>query len=276
MVSVSAPAKVNYLNNRELLQEIHNSKKSFCSFIDPAHAEFDIIVHDIADVNLDTIDIVREKRSTSRGKLMSPITDIPIESVVVRVMTYEHIPVETVPSKRRSAGAGYERTTFPPFKHYILTEDGPQEVCRSHWIGGFDNGAFCADHGRINNKLARMFSLLVDRYAKRGNWRSYSYNDEFRGQALVQLCQVALQFDEAKSLNPFAYYTTTIKMCFTKVLNLEKRVQNIRDDLLTMAGATPSYTRQADNEAEFRFPSAAPKQVIKRKAGAPRKDAPLD
>jgi len=65
-----------------------------------------------------------------------------------------------------------------------------------------------------------------------------------RSQALLQLSQISLQFDESKSQNPFAYYTAAITNSFTRVLNIEKRSQNIRDDLLEKAGHNPSYTRQ--------------------------------
>jgi hypothetical protein len=69
-----------------------------------------------------------------------------------------------------------------------------------------------------------------------------------RGQALVQLAQIGLQFNEAKSDNPFAYYTATVNNSFTRVLNLEKRNQNIRDDILIESGHLPSYGRQIAHE----------------------------
>ena len=65
-----------------------------------------------------------------------------------------------------------------------------------------------------------------------------------RGQALLQLSQIGLQFDESKSSNPFAYYTAAITNSFTRVLNIEKKNQNIRDDILEMNGLNPSWTRQ--------------------------------
>lgn len=71
-----------------------------------------------------------------------------------------------------------------------------------------------------------------------------SYNDEMQGQAIIQLVQVGLQFDESKSENPFSYYTSVITNSFTKILNNEKKQQNIRDDILVMNDKTPSYTRQ--------------------------------
>ena len=72
-----------------------------------------------------------------------------------------------------------------------------------------------------------------------------------RGQALVQLVQVGLQFNEMKSQNPFAYYTAVITNCFTRILITEKKMQNIRDDILEQHGLDPSWTRQLANEAEI-------------------------
>jgi hypothetical protein len=128
----------------------------------------------------------------------------------------------------------------------VDAEGTPVCVGKSHWKGGVEKGKFSKDHGTMTAKLAHMFIKLCERYATRSNWRGYTYNDEMRSQALLQLSQIGLQFDEAKSQNPFAYYTAAITNSFTRVLNIEKRNQNIRDDILEMNNYNPSYTRQGE------------------------------
>jgi hypothetical protein len=79
-----------------------------------------------------------------------------------------------------------------------------------------------------------------------------TYLDEMKGQALLQLAQMGLQFDEYKSDNPFSYYTASVSNSFTRVLNLEKKNQDLRDDLLINSGASPSFSRQLAEENEIR------------------------
>ena len=198
--------------------------------------------------------------------------DIPVTDVVFRVMTWDHIPIDDVKQKKADAKAQeeydadeenfeteydeptvvkgvtkYTKVNFPPFQHYCVNEElTPVCVGKSHWKGDLEKGKFTKDHGSMTAKLAHMFIKLCERYATRSNWRGYTYNDEMRSQALLQLSQIGLQFDEAKSQNPFAYYTAAITNSFTRVLNIEKRNQNIRDDILEMNNYSPSYTRQGD------------------------------
>jgi hypothetical protein len=73
-----------------------------------------------------------------------------------------------------------------------------------------------------------------------------------KGQALLQLSHMGLQFDEYKSDNPFSYYTASVSNSFTRVFNLEKKSQDLRDDLLIDSGASPSFTRQLELETEVR------------------------
>lgn len=272
--------KVNYLNNRDLLREIHASKISYCAFRTPEDADFDIILQDVESINQKNIRQARKNRITRLAyqqfdqakKTDSSVKldqfkikprSITNQDLVFRIITWEHIPLAPVqPSKKTQAldffedpehedlepaKIKYVKVNFPPFQHFRLDDQGqPFCVGKSHWQGDIETGKFSRDHGRMTDKLARMFIMLCDRYAMRGNWRNYTYRDEMKGQALLQLSQVGLQFDESKSENPFGYYTSTLTNSFTRILNTEKRNQNIRDDILELNGLNPSYTRQGD------------------------------
>lgn len=259
--------KPKYITNKDLLREIHGSKTSFCWFERPEYANYDVIVLNIDLITPDLIAKTLHKKQNPKGKNVVP-KDYTTEDLVFRVMTYEHIPLD--PDRKRKArntDVSYARTNFPPFKHYVLREGALVEVGRSHWRGSLSNGQFCLEEGQISNTLATMFMLLVDRYSRRGNWRGYTYVDEMRSHALLQLSQIGLQFDESKSDNPFAFYTTVLSNCFKRVLNMERRNQNIRDDMLIVAGVTPSYTRQIENEMEYRFPTDPAAPAKKRTPG---------
>ena len=278
--------KVNYLNNKDILKEIHKSKKTYCSFVDEDAGDYDMILPSVSKINKKNILEGRRMRAERLAKLqvdafaaegvkrkvdefLIPTKDMPATNVVFRVMTFEHIPIDDVkqakadekarieaeddnitteyddePEKARGARK-YVKTNFPPFFHYRVNKEGePVLVGKSHWKGSLEKGKFSREHGQMTNKLAHMFMKLCERYATRSNWRGYTYNDEMKSQALLQLSQIGLQFDEAKSQNPFAYYTAAITNSFTRVLNIEKRNQNIRDDILEMNNFAPSYTRQ--------------------------------
>ena len=151
----------------------------------------------------------------------------------------------------KSVGDTKTNLNFPPFQHYKFN-DKDELVCvgKSHWEGGMDNGYFNKNHGMATNKLALMWMKLCERYATRGNVRGYTYNDEMKGQAILQLTQIGLQFDESKSNNPFAYYTAAVTNSFVRIINIEKRNQNIRDDILEMNHMNPSFTRQNQGQWE--------------------------
>ena len=262
-------ARKKYLNNRDLLKEIHKSKNSYNSYVDDeTDSQFDIILPNVERVNIRTTAEAKRNRADRQAKLayMAAIAEgqkvkqaefavdwkkIKKHEVVFRVMTFSHIPEEPGRKKNPKTLADHHvRCNFPPFKHYRFDEETGDLICvgKSHWEGGLVNGHFNKEHGAINPNLAKMFMKLCERYATRSNWRGYTYNDEMRSTALLQLAQIGLQFDESKSQNPFAYYTAAITNSFTRVLNLEKKNQIIRDDILEEAGLMPSFTRQTENE----------------------------
>ena len=260
---------MNYLNNKDILKEIHKSKSTFCSFVDPSYAQYDIILPSVDKINIRTIAEAKKnkaKRLTLEDYDNKKAQGIKVkqadctidyrkmlkEDLIFRVMTYDHIPEEPGRKKNpKTVADTKEKLNFPPFVHYKFNEDGELVVVgKSHWEGGMDNGYFNKKHGKATDKLARMWMKLCDRYGTRGNVRGYTYNDEMRGQAILQLAQIGLQFDESKSNNPFAYYTAAVTNSFVRVINIEKRNQNIRDDILEMNDMNPSYTRQIQGEWE--------------------------
>ena len=260
--------KIKYLTNKDLLEEIHRSKKTYCEYVDPIYSNYDFIVADLKKVTKKKIEEARKKRVNdhiNRTKkalaeqglknqtIKYGLVDVPPDTIVIRLMTYDHIPLnDDKIHKAKTEADRHIKCNFPPFQHYVCREG--QFVCvgKSHWVGGLENGHFSLSHGKMTNQLAMMFMKLVERYGHRGNWRGYTYLDEMKNQALLQLSQIGLQFDESRSEipNPFAYYTAAITNSFTRVLNIEKKNQNIRDDLLTMQGAAPSYTRQTEQDMQ--------------------------
>ena len=55
--------RVNYLNNRDLMAEIHKSKNTYCSYVDPEDAHYDVIVPDVKKINAATVAKARKARA---------------------------------------------------------------------------------------------------------------------------------------------------------------------------------------------------------------------
>jgi hypothetical protein len=276
--------KVNYLNNRDLLAEIHRSKNTYSTFTKQEYNQYDLILPNLEKINVRTIAEAKRAQAKRLGyqaferakaenvKVKAAEFEVDYKKVekndlVFRIMTYDHIP--DAPGRKKSVKTtadSKERVNFPPFQHWKFDEND-ELVCvgKSHWKGGIKTGKFSKDHGQITDKLARMFIKLCERYATRGNVRGYTYNDEMKGQAILQLTQIGLQFDESKSDNPFAYFTAAVTNSFVRVINIEKKMQNIRDDILEMNGMNPSYTRMINAEYDA---------ALKREAETPTVEGP--
>ena len=98
------------------------------------------------------------------------------------------------------------------------------------------------EKGEMTNELARMVMLICERYARRGSYASYTYNEDLQSFALMNLVKSWKSFNPEKSQNPFAYFTSCIHNSFLQYLNHERKHRNIRDALLVENGLDPSYT----------------------------------
>lgn len=251
---------IAYAPNKDLLKEIHTSKISFCHYVDDVYTYHDFVTDDLSSITEEVLTQIRfdkvynsipnqwHRKMLKEGKLQSFLDAVPISSIVIRLMTYDHIPLRT--DDERKSKSAYTSTSFEPFKHYVYSDGLWLEVLRSHWTGGFDNGIFVDNHGTLSRELVRLLMLMVDKYGHKSNWNQYSYLDEMKDMAIEALIgnRKVLRFDENKSDNPFAYCTSIISNMFKRVWNIEHEQQSLRDDLLQSYGRSASYTRMAEDK----------------------------
>jgi hypothetical protein len=60
--------KHNYLNNRDILKEIHKSKTTYCSYITPEDGFYDIILPDVDKINKKNVAEGRKLRAERLGR----------------------------------------------------------------------------------------------------------------------------------------------------------------------------------------------------------------
>lgn len=121
-------------------------------------------------------------------------------------------------------------------KNYLNNKDLLAEVRASKLVG------------QMSNTLALMLTMLCKRYASRGNFVNYTYNDDMQSYAMLMLVKSWASFNPDVSNNPFAFYTQCIKNSFIQYLNKEQKHRDIRDALLTEHGLTPSFHCQDQDD----------------------------
>lgn len=283
----------NYLNNKDLVKEIHKSKLTYCWYEDKKYCDYDVIVENtdiLHDESLclknngitlnewyDSLVAAKEKRLTKDTG--EEVTGLSKNDLVIRVMSIDHIPLDTEwpeEKAKKKLMDGYKKVNFPAFIHVVFDGNDLKTVLRSHQTM---EGKYCITHGKTTDKLGKMFYLLVEKIGQKGNWRNYSYLEDMKSSALLQLSMVGLQFNESRGqvMNPFAFLTTVVYNAFKRVLNYEKRDRDLRDDLLESSGQAPSMSRQISNEmdaselwhtsnSEFREKNK-PRRMMPQKAG---------
>ena len=109
--------RINYLNNKDILKEIHKSKSTFCSYVEEDDHQFDIILPSLDKINIRTIaeakrnkakrlqhaDFDARKAAGEKIKLAQCEVDyrkIEKTDLVFRIMTFDHIPDE--PSRKKT------------------------------------------------------------------------------------------------------------------------------------------------------------------------------
>ena len=113
--------KHNYLNNKDILKEIHKSKNTYCWYLNPADADYDIILPEGHKITKKDILQARKNRAERLAKLAYDEavaggrkckaeefeikhTKIPETDVVFRMMTWAHVPMQEVVKASKKRG----------------------------------------------------------------------------------------------------------------------------------------------------------------------------
>jgi hypothetical protein len=152
---IKPPARVNYLNNRDILKEIHSSKNTYCWYRDRvSDHQYDLILPSIDKINQRTIVEARKNRADRIKRETGEVIDqkkILNTDLVFRITMWEHIPkapkkITKAEAKKRKLeeildlddaqeddplkdlvdepvlDMNYVRLNFPPFEHYRITD----------------------------------------------------------------------------------------------------------------------------------------------------------
>ena len=89
-MTTKQPKKVNYLNNRDILKEIHRSKNTYCSYLDrETDHQYDIILPSVDKINQRTVAEARRNRADrikrETGEILDPKKDIANTDLVFRI-----------------------------------------------------------------------------------------------------------------------------------------------------------------------------------------------
>lgn len=127
-------------------------------------------------------------------------------------------------------------------QNYLSGERFREELSKSH------------DLGRPTDELCRMFMKLVDRIATKGNFRNYSWIEDMKGDALLQLCRAWEKFDlsvigkNGYPVNPFSYFTTCVHNSFVQNIKRNHKHRELIDDFREAVGFAPSLNRQVERD----------------------------
>lgn len=105
----------------------------------------------------------------------------------------------------------------------------------------------------LTPELVDMLTTLVDRFGTHYRWRGYTWIEDMKAEAMLNLCKVALKFNLEKAgdnPNPFGYYTQVIKRVFLTFIEREKKQGKIKDEIIEMSDSEllPSFGRQNEDD----------------------------
>ncbi len=82
----------------------------------------------------------------------------------------------------------------------------------------------------ISDDLGLMFLKIARRFASKPNYSSYTYKEEFIGDAVARMCEKIDYIDlDHPNSNPFSYLTMICWHCFIAKIMKEKKYQKTKE-----------------------------------------------
>ena len=202
----------HFIRGKDIREQIRLSKLTWCSDLrKPEYGHFHGVIKGPRPTRSETADAKfrfekRHGRAPKDGE------------VVYRRPCRDWIPADVSTSSLR----------FAPFRHIVMKGKVPVEVLRSFWEGSIQSGRFRMDHGQITDALAEQILVMAHKYSTKANWAGYTWRQDMCSAAIATLFEKGLKFDETKSSNVFAYWTTCMKNAFLNTNDKEKRSMKIK------------------------------------------------
>lgn len=86
---------------------------------------------------------------------------------------------------------------------------------------------------RMPNDIGKGIMKIVDNFALKGRWRSYTYIEDMRSDAFLTVLKYIHNFNIEKSNNAFAYVTQITKFAFQQFTAKENNQANIKNKVIS-------------------------------------------
>ena len=115
---------------------------------------------------------------------------------------------------------------------------------------------------RITNYIGSCFLKIATHLSYKSNFVNYMYREDMISDGIENCVQYIHNFDQAKSKNPFAYFTQISYFAFLRRIQREKRQLDIKTKIVEKSGFEALMTSDANLTNEYRNDYNAIKENI--------------
>lgn len=135
--------------------------------------------------------------------------------------------------------------------HYIKNRELQAEFLKHHYAKeeAKEKGL---PEPQLPETICKSIITLVERYASKHNFASYTYRDEMVGDAIEIICRYIHNYDPVKYDNPFAYLTQIAKQAFRRRIRLEKRETYVKYKEFDKTGGFSANEEASGSDPEIK------------------------